>query len=154
MCFQVEPMSVQPSWRHPGVRMVSFTGGSATGRAVARVAAERLVPAALEFGGKSPHIVFADADLDRAVSAVTGGIFEGSGQSCVAGSRLFVERTVYSDVLDAVVARARSIRVDLPDASGAEMGPLASFPTGTGSKLRSARRQPKAAPSSPAEHVR
>ena len=112
---------------HPGVRMVSFTGGTATGRAVAGAAAERLVPAALELGGKSPHIVFGDADLARAVAAVVGGIFEGSGQSCVAGSRLFVERTVYDDVVGAVVARARSLRVDLPDAPGADMGPLASF---------------------------
>lgn len=113
---------------HPGVRMVSFTGGTETGRAVARAAADRLVPVALELGGKSPHIVFADADLDRAVEAVAEGIFEGSGQSCVAGSRLLVERSVYDQVCEAVVARARSIRVDLPDAPGAEMGPLASFP--------------------------
>jgi betaine-aldehyde dehydrogenase len=112
---------------HPGVRMVSFTGGTATGRAVGRAAAERLVPAALELGGKSPHIVFGDADIDRAVDAVVGGIFEGSGQSCVAGSRLFVDRTVHDDVLDAVVARARSLRVDLPDTPDVEMGPLASF---------------------------
>jgi len=112
---------------HPGVRMVSFTGGTATGRVVARAAAQRLVPAALELGGKSPHIVFRDADIDRAVEAVAGGSFEGSGQSCVAGSRLFVDRTIHDDVLEAVVARARSLRVDLPDAPDAEMGPLASF---------------------------
>jgi betaine-aldehyde dehydrogenase len=112
---------------HPGVRMVSFTGGTATGRAVARAAADRLVPAALELGGKSPHIVFADADLDRAVEAVTGGIFEGGGQSCVAGSRLFVDRAVHDQVVESVVDRARSLRIDLPDAPGAEMGPLASF---------------------------
>jgi len=113
---------------HPGVRMVSFTGGTATGRAIARAAAERLLPVTLELGGKSPHIVFGDADIDRAVEAVTEGIFEGGGQSCVAGARLFVERTVHDDVVDAVVARARALRVDLPDAPGAEMGPLASFP--------------------------
>lgn len=113
---------------HPGVRMVSFTGGTATGRAVARAAAERLVPAALELGGKSPHIVFRDADIDRAVEAVTGGIFEGSGQSCVAGSRLFVDRPIYQDVVDAVVSRAKLLRVDLPDAPDVEMGPLASYP--------------------------
>jgi betaine-aldehyde dehydrogenase len=112
---------------HPGVRMVSFTGGTATGRAVATAAAARVIPVALELGGKSPHVVFADADLDRAVEAVSTGIFEGSGQSCVAGSRLFVERAVYDEVLERVVARARSLRVGLPDVPGTEMGPLASF---------------------------
>ena len=74
--------------------MVSFTGGTASGRRIAAVAAQKLMPVALELGGKSPHIVFADADIDAAVDAVGGGIFEGSGQSCVAGSRLFVQRAV------------------------------------------------------------
>ncbi|HZP87862.1 MAG TPA: aldehyde dehydrogenase family protein, partial [Burkholderiales bacterium] len=79
---------------HPGVRMVSFTGGTASGKRIAIAAAEKLMPVALELGGKSPHIVFADADLDAAVAAVASGIFEGSGQSCVAGARLFVQRKV------------------------------------------------------------
>jgi betaine-aldehyde dehydrogenase len=112
---------------HPGVRMISFTGGTASGRAVARAAADRLVPVALELGGKSPHIIFEDADVPLAVEAVLGGIFEGSGQSCVAGSRLYVDRSVYQDVLDSVVARTRSLRLDLPDDPHADMGPLASF---------------------------
>ncbi|MBO0731467.1 MAG: aldehyde dehydrogenase family protein, partial [Acidimicrobiaceae bacterium] len=112
---------------HPGVRMVSFTGGTETGRTVGQAAARRLVPAALELGGKSPHILFEDADLDTAIDAVVSGIFEGSGQSCVAGSRLFVEQGAYDQVVSAVVARARALRVDLPDVPGAEMGPLASF---------------------------
>jgi betaine-aldehyde dehydrogenase len=112
---------------HPGVKMLSFTGGTASGRRIAAVAAGKLMPVALELGGKSPHIVFDDADLDAAVDAVCGGIFEGSGQSCVAGSRLFVQRSVYGRVLDQVVARARALRVDLPDARGAQMGPIASF---------------------------
>ncbi len=113
--------------RHPHVRFVSFTGGTGSGRRIAAVAAEKLMPVALELGGKSPHIVFADADIDAAVAAVADGIFEGSGQSCVAGSRLFVERGVYDTVLDAVVARAQSLKIDLPDATGAQLGPLASF---------------------------
>src|SRR5690606_14000441 len=111
---------------HAGVKMISFTGGTSTGRQIAAVAAERLLPVALELGGKSPHIVFADADLDAAAEAVCQGIFEGAGQSCVAGSRLFVERDVYRAVRDRVVARARSLRVDLPDAEEVEMGPLVS----------------------------
>jgi len=112
---------------HPGVRMISFTGGTATGRMIGRVAGERLVPVALELGGKSPHVVFADADLDHAVAAVVAGIFGSAGQSCVAGSRLFVEAPIYDEVLRRVVGRAETLRVAAPDAEGVEMGPLASF---------------------------
>ncbi len=112
---------------HPGVRMISFTGGTTSGRAIARVAGDRLVPAALELGGKSPHVVFADADLEHAVAAVVAGIFGSAGQSCVAGSRLFIEASIYDQVLSAVVACAKSLRVALPDVDGVEMGPLASF---------------------------
>jgi len=112
---------------HPGVKMVSFTGGTESGRRIAEAAARRLLPVSLELGGKSPHIVFADADLGAAVDAVAGGIFEGSGQSCVAGSRLFVQRSVFAPVVDAVVQAARALRLGLPDAPGSQMGPLASF---------------------------
>lgn len=113
--------------QHPGIRMVSFTGGTDTGRAIGRAAAERLVPAALELGGKSPHIVFADARIEHAVAAVVAGIFGSAGQSCVAGSRLFIEQDIYDSVLEMVVDRARNIRVAAPDADDVEMGPLASF---------------------------
>jgi betaine-aldehyde dehydrogenase len=113
--------------QHPGVRMVSFTGGTASGRRIAAVAAGKLMPVALELGGKSPHIVFADADIEAAAQAIAAGIFEGSGQSCVAGSRLFVQRAVHERVVEAVVRIARDLRVDLPDATGAQMGPIASF---------------------------
>lgn len=112
---------------HPDVRMVSFTGGTVTGRAIGEVAGRKLIPAALELGGKSPHIVFADADLDHAVAAVVAGIFGSAGQSCVAGSRLFIEASVYDKVLARVVERARTLRIAPPDAAGVEMGPLASF---------------------------
>jgi betaine-aldehyde dehydrogenase len=112
---------------HPDVRMVSFTGGTATGRSIAAVAAQRLIPVALELGGKSPHIIFDDANLAAAVDGVVDGIFEGSGQSCVAGSRLFVQRKVLDQVLDLLVARANRIRVELPDVEGAQMGPVAGF---------------------------
>jgi betaine-aldehyde dehydrogenase len=113
--------------QHPGVRMVSFTGGTSTGRAIGMIAAERLIPVALELGGKSPHIVFDDANLEAAVENIMGGIFEGSGQSCVAGSRLFVQRGVYERLIALLVERVSKIRVGLPDVAGSEMGPLASF---------------------------
>jgi betaine-aldehyde dehydrogenase len=112
--------------RHPDVRMVSFTGGTETGRRIARAAAEKLMPVALELGGKSPHIVFADADLDAATAAVASGIFEGSGQSCVAGSRLFVQRSCYDRCVEAVVRHARELVVGPPDNAQTRMGPLAS----------------------------
>jgi acyl-CoA reductase-like NAD-dependent aldehyde dehydrogenase len=116
-----------PLIKHPKVRMVSFTGGTETGRAIGRLAAERLIPVALELGGKSPNIVFADADLDAAVDGIIGGIFEGSGQSCVAGSRLFIQRAVYDDVIARLRAKVQQIKVGLPDQPGSTMGPLASF---------------------------
>ena len=113
---------------HPGVRMVSFTGGTDSGRRIAGVAAQKLMPVALELGGKSPHILFEDADIDAAVASVSGGIFEGTGQSCVAGSRLFVQRSIHDRVVEALLKTARALKVDLPDAAGAQMGPVASFP--------------------------
>ena len=112
---------------HPDVRMVSFTGGTHSGRQIARLAADKLMPVALELGGKSPHIVFADADLDAAAASVAGGIFEGSGQSCVAGSRLFVQRKCYEAVVDKVVQHARQLVLGLPESSATQMGPMASF---------------------------
>jgi len=117
-----------PLVKHPGVRMVSFTGGTITGRAIAGIAAERLIPVALELGGKSPHIVFADADLDAAVNQIIGGIFISGGQSCVAGSRLFVQRNIRDVFVARLKEKAQALRVDLPDAAGAQIGPLASFP--------------------------
>ena len=113
---------------HPGVRMISFTGGTASGRNIGIVAAQRLVPVALELGGKSPHIIFDDANIDAAVKNIIGGIFEGSGQSCVAGSRLFVQRGVYDKLVGKLIEETRRIKVGLPDDSTSEMGPLASFP--------------------------
>jgi len=112
---------------HPGVRMVSFTGGTASGRAIAIAAAQKLMPVALELGGKSPHIVFADADIDAAIEGVIGGIFEGSGQSCVAGSRLYVQASIAREFQEKLVARTARIKVDQPQAQGAQMGPIASF---------------------------
>ncbi len=113
--------------KHDAVRMVSFTGGTASGRSIAKAAAERLIPVVLELGGKSPHILFADANLDAAIDAVVVGIFEGTGQSCIAGSRLFVQRNILNQVLPRLLERSRALRIDLPEAPGAQLGPLATF---------------------------
>lgn len=112
---------------HPGVRMISFTGGTATGRMIGVTAAQRLIPAALELGGKSPHIVFSDANLKAAIKGIADGIFEGSGQSCVAGSRLFVQRGVLDQVVGMLISRTKAIKVGQPDAAESQMGPVASF---------------------------
>ncbi|MDO8279387.1 MAG: aldehyde dehydrogenase [Burkholderiaceae bacterium] len=112
---------------HPGVRMISFTGGTVSGRLIAQQAGSRLVPVILELGGKSPHIVFEDADQDRALKEVAGGIFEGSGQSCVAGSRLFVQRSIFDGFLRRLTEHARTIKLGLPDVAGSQMGPIATY---------------------------
>jgi acyl-CoA reductase-like NAD-dependent aldehyde dehydrogenase len=112
---------------HPLVRMVSFTGGTEVGRRISELAGKKIIRTVLELGGKSPHIIFADADLKAAADAATVAIFEGTGQSCTAGSRLFVERKVYDQVISMIMERGRALRVDLPDAPGAQLGPSASF---------------------------
>ncbi|MEV0623649.1 aldehyde dehydrogenase [Nonomuraea sp. NPDC050404] len=113
---------------HPGIDKISFTGGSATGTRIAETAARRLIPLTLELGGKSPNIVFDDADLDRAVGGAVAGIFGAAGQTCVAGSRLLVHRRVYEQVSEAVVRRAAAIRLGDPLDPGTEMGPVANRP--------------------------
>ena len=111
----------------PGIGMISFTGGTTTGQSIARGASDRLVPMILELGGKSPHVVFADADLDAAAKSVASGIFGGTGQSCVAGSRLFVESSVADAFRERLIAAARAMRVGPPSDPDSALGPLASF---------------------------
>jgi acyl-CoA reductase-like NAD-dependent aldehyde dehydrogenase len=107
--------------------MISFTGGTTAGRAVAHAAAENLTPVVLELGGKSPNIVFADADLDSAVAGVTAGIFGSLGQSCIAGSRLFVEGAICDAFVKRIVSVAETIRLGPPSEDETQLGPLASF---------------------------
>ena len=113
---------------HPDVRKISFTGGTETGRAIARAAADKLMPLTLELGGKSPTIVFADADLDIAINGVLFGIFSSQGQSCIAGSRLFVQRAIYATFVERLVARAKQLRVGDPLDPQTHLGPLISAP--------------------------
>src|SRR4051795_9520528 len=94
-----------PLVEHPGVDKVAFTGGTATGKAVMAGAATHLARVTLELGGKSPNIVFADADLDAAANGVVAGIFAAGGQTCMAGSRLFVEDAVHDEFVARLGAR-------------------------------------------------
>lgn len=96
---------------HPLVGKVSFTGGTTTGRTIGRVAADKVMPLTLELGGKSPTIVFPDADVDQAVAGILYGIFSSSGQSCIAGSRVFIHESVYDEVVDRLVAATERLRV-------------------------------------------
>lgn len=109
---------------HKAIRKVSFTGGTETGRDIARKAADKLMPVSLELGGKSPTIVFADADLDLAVAGVMFGIFSSTGQSCIAGSRLFVERSIYDAFVAKLVAATERLKVGHPFEATTQVAPL------------------------------
>lgn len=109
---------------HPGIGHLSFTGGTDTGRELAATAARLLKTTSLELGGKSPTIVLPDADLDVAVNGILYGIFSSQGQSCIAGSRLFVHDSVYDEVVARVAERADRLRVGHPRAEGTQLGPL------------------------------
>jgi aldehyde dehydrogenase (NAD+) len=111
---------------HPGVDKIAFTGSTATGRTIARTAAERHARVSLELGGKSPNIIFADADLSNAVNGVMAGIFAATGQSCIAGSRVLVEESVYQEVAELLVTRAQLVRPGDPLDPATQLGPLAS----------------------------
>jgi aldehyde dehydrogenase (NAD+) len=111
---------------HPGVDKIAFTGSTATGRKIAHAAAERNARTSLELGGKSPNIVFADADIDRAVNGILAGVFSATGQACMAGSRVLIERGVYDEIADRVVSQARKLRAGDPLDPQTQLGPLAS----------------------------
>ncbi|MEO8937165.1 MAG: aldehyde dehydrogenase family protein [Burkholderiaceae bacterium] len=109
--------------RHPDIDHVSFTGSPAIGKVVVRAAAEHHTPVTLELGGKSPQIVFADADLDAVLPAVVNAIVQNAGQTCSAGSRLLVERRAYDQVLDLLASVFESLRVG-PAMMDLDCGPL------------------------------
>jgi (Z)-2-((N-methylformamido)methylene)-5-hydroxybutyrolactone dehydrogenase len=111
---------------HPLVRGMVFTGGTATGRAVAVAAAAHGATCVLELGGKSPNIVFADADLDQAEAGVLAGIYGAAGQTCVAGSRVLVDAAIYDEFVARLRARTDSILVGDPRSADTQMGPIAS----------------------------
>lgn len=111
---------------HPDINVVSFTGGTTTGRAILSSAAKGLKACTMELGGKSASIICADADLDRALDAALLGIYGGNGQQCLAGSRILVERSIADKFIAAFVERVKNIKIGHPSQMGSEMGPLAS----------------------------
>ncbi len=111
---------------HDGVDKIAFTGSSAVGRTIGAAAMQRLKRVSLELGGKSPAVVFADADLASAASAVAQGIFYNQGQICAAGSRLYVQRGVFDDVVSRVAQIARTMRLGSGLDADSELGPLVS----------------------------
>ena len=112
---------------HPLVDRISFTGGPETARQVIRNSAENFAEVSLELGGKSPVIVFEDADLESATNGVLLSIFSASGQSCVAGSRLLLHEKIHDEVLGEVAKRAANIRIGDPLDEASQMGPLATL---------------------------
>ena len=105
---------------------LTFTGESTTGRIIAAAGAQHLIPVSLELGGKGANIVFADADLDEAVTWSNTAIFTNAGQVCLAGSRLYVQREIYDEFVDRFVASAQAMTVGAPSAPDTQIGPLAS----------------------------
>ena len=110
---------------HPDINQLTFTGSVEVGVQVAKLAADNVVPVVMELGGKSPNIVFADADLDLAASGAANAIFQNAGQTCSAGSRLLVERKAHDALVERLAARAKGMRVG-PGVSDPDMGPIIS----------------------------
>jgi acyl-CoA reductase-like NAD-dependent aldehyde dehydrogenase len=113
---------------HPGVDKIAFTGSTATGRAVAHAAAENLNRVTLELGGKSPQVVFEDADLEAAANGIIAGVFAATGQTCMAGSRVVVHESVHDELVRLVAERANAIKLGDPNDPETEMGPVANPP--------------------------
>ncbi|RZT08235.1 aldehyde dehydrogenase (NAD+) [Duganella sp. CF402] len=117
-----------PLVEHPLVSKITFTGSDQTGRHINAQAARLLKHTAMELGGKSPNIIFDDADLDQAVFGAISGIFAASGQTCIAGSRLLVQDSVYDTVVERLLAIATTARMGDPTAAGTQVGPITTEP--------------------------
>ncbi len=111
----------------PDVDVISFTGGTHTGRTIMATAGRHLTPCTMELGGKSANIIFASADVERALDGALLGIFSNNGQQCLAGSRILVQSSIFDSFVDRFVQRAQRLRVGDPTAEDTELGPLASL---------------------------
>ena len=112
---------------HNLVERIAFTGGPETAKHIIKNSAENLSQVSLELGGKSPVVVFDDADQENALNGITAGIFGASGQSCIAGSRLYIQSEIYEEFLNKLVNKAKKIKLGNPMDKDAQMGPLSNF---------------------------
>ncbi len=112
---------------HNLVERIAFTGGPETAKHIVKNSAENLSQVSLELGGKSPVVVFDDADQENALNGITAGIFGASGQSCIAGSRLYLQSKIYNEFLDKLIIKAKKIKLGGPMEKDTQMGPLNSF---------------------------
>jgi aldehyde dehydrogenase (NAD+)/betaine-aldehyde dehydrogenase len=112
---------------HDLVEKIAFTGGPETAKHIIKNSAENLSQVSLELGGKSPVVVFNDAEQNNALNGITAGIFGASGQSCIAGSRLYIQSDIYDEFLNKLVAKAEKIKLGAPMDKNTQMGPLNSF---------------------------
>jgi len=112
---------------HNLVERIAFTGGPETAKHIIKNSAENLSQVSLELGGKSPVVVFNDAEQENALNGITAGIFGASGQSCIAGSRLYIQSKIYDEFLNKLILKAKKIKLGTPMAKDTQMGPLNSF---------------------------
>jgi acyl-CoA reductase-like NAD-dependent aldehyde dehydrogenase len=117
-----------PLVEHPLVAKVAFTGSDATGQRIYEAAARGMKHVTMELGGKSPNIVFEDADLDNAIKGVISGIFAATGQTCIAGSRLLVQQSIHDRFLDKLVSFAKTATMGDPMDAGTQIGPVTNKP--------------------------
>jgi len=117
-----------PLVEHPLVAKVAFTGSDATGQRIYEAAARGMKRVTMELGGKSPNIVFDDAEIDNAVKGVISGIFAATGQTCIAGSRLLVQQSIHDRFVEKVIAFARTARMGNPMNPGTQIGPITNKP--------------------------
>ena len=143
-----------PLVRHPDVNKVAFTGSAPVGKAIVKMAADTVKRVTLELGGKSPNIFFAEADFEAAIDGALFGVFINQGEVCSAGSRILVEKSIYSKFVDAMAAKAKTIKLGAPLSRDTKMGPLSaaisttvSAPTRTSGSAK--RRSPPAAAGQP-----
>lgn len=119
------PGAGAPLVSHPGIDKVTFTGSTAVGTQIAKAAADNLTRVTLELGGKSPNLIFEDADLDAAINGVLAGIVGATGQTCVAGSRILVQSSIHDEFVDRFAERMRQVKLGDPMRTDTEMGPVA-----------------------------
>jgi aminomuconate-semialdehyde/2-hydroxymuconate-6-semialdehyde dehydrogenase len=120
------PAVGEPLVTHPRVKAISFTGSTAVGRRIAGLAGPLLKKVSLELGGKNPTLVFGDSDWRGALDTIVRSAFQNSGQICLCGSRILVERGIYEDFRDALVERVRALRIGPPEDPASDTGPLVS----------------------------